>query len=119
VHGWKRKGWRTASGGPVQNLALVQGIDRAIAARSGPVSFTWVRGHRGNHFNERADELAGLAAREAQAGRPGRWHSGPVATGVPAAAAAVTEPVTEPVAQAAAPVAEVVLPRGASQDTLF
>ena len=23
----------------------------------------WVRGHQGDHFNERADELAGIAAR--------------------------------------------------------
>lgn len=69
VTGWKRKGWRTAGGGPVQNLALVQGIERAIAARVGPVAFTWVRGHVGNEFNERADVLAGLAAREALAGR--------------------------------------------------
>lgn len=90
VHGWKRKGWRTASGGPVQNLAIVQAIDRAIAQRPGGVAFTWVRGHQGNHFNERADELAGNAAREAQAGRPGRWESGvtnvPVVEVVPAVA---------------------------------
>lgn len=66
VTGWRRKGWRTASGGPVQNLALVQAIERAIADRPGPVTFEWVRGHRGNHFNERADELAGAAARESQ-----------------------------------------------------
>src|SRR3712207_9477022 len=71
VAGWRRKGWRTASGGPVQNLALVQGIDRAIGERPGPVTFTWVRGHDGNRFNEEADRLAGMAAREAQAGRPG------------------------------------------------
>jgi ribonuclease HI len=70
VDGWRRKGWRTANGGPVQNLDLVQGIDRAIADRAGPVTFGWVRGHVGNRFNERADALAGAAAREAQAGRP-------------------------------------------------
>ena len=70
VAGWRRKGWRTASGGPVQNLALVQGIDRAIAERPGPVTFGWVRGHVGDRFNEQADQLAGAAAREAQAGRP-------------------------------------------------
>lgn len=69
VAGWKRKGWRTAGGAPVQNLALVQGIERAIAERGGPVAFTWVKGHVGNEFNERADVLAGLAAREALAGR--------------------------------------------------
>ena len=65
VAGWKRKGWRTASGSPVQNLAVVQGIERAIAERVGPVAFTWVRGHVGNEFNERADVLAGQAARTA------------------------------------------------------
>ena len=68
VHGWRRKGWRTASGGPVQNLALIQAIDRAITERTGPVTFSWVRGHRGDRFNERADELAGIAARAARDG---------------------------------------------------
>jgi len=71
VTGWKRKGWRTASGAPVQNLALVQGIERAIAERAGTVAFTWVRGHVGNEFNERADVLAGQAAKDALAGRVG------------------------------------------------
>ncbi|WP_240643963.1 ribonuclease H family protein [Antribacter gilvus] len=69
VAGWKRKGWRTASGEPVKNLELVQSIERAIADREGPVRFHWVRGHVGNPFNERADQLAGLAAREWAAGR--------------------------------------------------
>lgn len=69
LDGWKRKGWRTASGGVVKNLELVQAIDRAIAARPGPVRFRWVRGHVGNQFNERADQLAGLAARDWAAGR--------------------------------------------------
>jgi len=69
VHAWRRRGWRTAGGGPVQNLALVQAIERAIAQRAGEVVFAWVRGHRGDRFNERADVLAGVAAREAAAGR--------------------------------------------------
>ena len=71
LDGWKRKGWRTASGGAVKNLDLVQSIDRAIARRGGPVRFRWVRGHVGNPFNERADQLAGLAAQEWAAGRGG------------------------------------------------
>ncbi|MCL1871711.1 MAG: ribonuclease HI [Promicromonosporaceae bacterium] len=69
LEGWKRKAWRTASGGPVKNLALVQAIDAAISGREGPVRFRWVRGHVGNPFNERADELAGLAAQDWAAGR--------------------------------------------------
>jgi len=79
VHGWRRKGWRTASGSPVQNLALVQGIERAIAERPGPVSFVWVRGHQGDRFNERADELAGIAAREMRDGT----YAAPVTAVVP------------------------------------
>ena len=67
--GWKRKGWRTASGGPVKNLELVQAIDAAITEREGPVRFRWVRGHIGHQFNERADQLAGIAARDWAAGR--------------------------------------------------
>ncbi len=69
LEGWKRKGWRTAGGSPVKNLELVQGIEAAITARPGPVRFRWVRGHVGNHFNERADQLAGLAAQDWAAGR--------------------------------------------------
>jgi ribonuclease HI len=69
IEGWRRKGWRTASGSPVKNLELVRAIDRAITDREGPVRFRWVRGHVGNPFNERADELAGLAAREWAEGR--------------------------------------------------
>ncbi len=71
LDGWKRKGWRTASGGPVKNLELIQSIDRAISEREGPVRFRWVRGHVGNPFNERADQLAGLAAQDWAAGRGG------------------------------------------------
>lgn len=68
---WKRQGWRTATGGDVQHLDLVQAIDRAIAGREGPVRFRWVRGHVGDPFNERAEQLAGLAAQDWGAGRGG------------------------------------------------
>ena len=63
---WANHDGTSASGGPVQNLALIQSIDAAIAERVGAVSFVWVRGHRGDEFNERADELAGIAARGMQ-----------------------------------------------------
>lgn len=63
VAGWKRKGWRTSSGEPVKNLDLIRDIDQALAERTGPVRFRWVRGHVGNHYNEEADRLAGEAAR--------------------------------------------------------
>ncbi|GAA4473903.1 hypothetical protein GCM10023094_08500 [Rhodococcus olei] len=63
VVGWKRKGWRTSTGDPVKNVDLIRDIDEALAERSGPVRFRWVRGHVGNHYNEEADRLAGEAAR--------------------------------------------------------
>jgi len=88
--GWKAKGWRTASGGPVKNLELVQAIDQAITERSGPVKFHWVRGHIGHKWNERADELAGFAARDWAAGRG--EHNGALFTApTPAVAAAARE----------------------------
>lgn len=65
--GWRRNGWRTATGSAVKNVELVQWIDHAIASRPGPVRFRWVRGHVGNYFNEQADKLAGEAARAAAA----------------------------------------------------
>lgn len=70
--GWKRRGWKTASGSPVSNRELIDAIDSELNARSGPVRFRWVRGHVGNHFNEMADRLAGAAAREVAGGSASR-----------------------------------------------
>ncbi|MFC4123885.1 ribonuclease H family protein [Nocardia rhizosphaerae] len=67
ITGWRRNGWRTSTGGAVKNVEIIKQIDRAIATREGPVRFRWVRGHVGNYFNEKADTLAGAAAREAAA----------------------------------------------------
>lgn len=56
LSGWKRKGWRTASGKPVANQDLWQALDSAMQPHS--VSWQWVRGHNGHADNERADQLA-------------------------------------------------------------
>lgn len=63
VNSWRNNGWRTSTGGPVKNVELIKDIDGAISGRPGPVRFRWVRGHVGNYFNEKADALAGEAAR--------------------------------------------------------
>ena len=60
--GWKRRGWRTATG-PVKNPDLMQRLDALAAARD--IRWTWVRGHAGDDGNERADRLAALGRREA------------------------------------------------------
>lgn len=67
LHGWVRKGWKTANREPVKNFDLWQALLAAMAPHD--VQWAWVRGHAGNPMNERADELA-TAAREglAQAG---------------------------------------------------
>ncbi len=56
IHGWKKRGWRTADNKPVKNVELWQKLD-ALAAQH-QVHWHWVRGHAGDPGNERADELA-------------------------------------------------------------
>ena len=53
--GWKRKGWRTASGSPVLNRDLWEALDRA---RLPEVPFTYVKGHSGDPDNDRCDAIA-------------------------------------------------------------
>jgi ribonuclease HI len=55
IAGWKRKGWRRR-GGAVKNVDLWQALD-ALAGEH-KVTWKWVRGHDGNHYNEICDELA-------------------------------------------------------------
>jgi ribonuclease HI len=54
--GWKRRGWRAASGQPVKNQDLWEALD--TQARRHQVEWFWVRGHTGHPENERADRLA-------------------------------------------------------------
>jgi len=53
--GWKRKGWRTASGAPVLNRDLWEQLDRA---RLRDVPLRHVRGHSGDPDNDRCDAIA-------------------------------------------------------------
>jgi ribonuclease HI len=55
IHGWKRKGWRTASGGPVLNRDLWEELD---AARVPDLRFQHVKGHSGDPDNDRCDAIA-------------------------------------------------------------
>lgn len=56
IHGWKARGWRTASKEPVKNADLWQALDAAQAQHT--IEWRWVRGHNGHAGNERADQLA-------------------------------------------------------------
>lgn len=53
--GWKRKGWRTASGGAVLNRDLWEQLD---AARLPGLVLRHVRGHSGDPDNDRCDAIA-------------------------------------------------------------
>jgi ribonuclease HI len=55
INNWKRNGWRTASKEPVKNQDLWQRLEAARNVHT--VRWHWVKGHSGDHFNERADEL--------------------------------------------------------------
>jgi ribonuclease HI len=56
IHGWKRRGWKTADKQPVKNVDLWQALDSEAARHS--VEWLWVKGHAGHVENERADALA-------------------------------------------------------------
>lgn len=58
IHGWKRKGWVTASRQPVKNAELWQRLDALVHGGEHQIEWHWVRGHAGDAGNERADALA-------------------------------------------------------------
>ncbi len=65
IHGWKRKGWKTAGGQPVKNQDLVKALDAELARHSA-VRWQWVKGHQAGvehaKLNDRADQLAVAAS---------------------------------------------------------
>jgi ribonuclease HI len=56
---WKKRGWKTSDKKPVKNKDLWQRLE--ALAEQFPVSWVWVRGHAGNEYNERCDELTRTA----------------------------------------------------------
>ncbi len=56
IHGWKKKGWKTAARKPVKNADLWQRLDQAAGRHE--VNWHWVKGHSGHRENEIADQLA-------------------------------------------------------------
>jgi ribonuclease HI len=63
IHGWRKKGWKTAAGEPVLNRDLIEALD--VRARELTVRYSWVRGHDGHAVNEVVDALAQSRARGA------------------------------------------------------
>jgi len=66
INNWKRNGWRTASKDPVKNQDLWERLDAARNLHT--VRWHWVKGHAGDHYNERADALVHEARAELHQG---------------------------------------------------
>jgi ribonuclease HI len=58
IHGWKARGWKTASREPVKNVELWQRLDAIVSTGGHQIDWRWVKGHAGDPGNERADALA-------------------------------------------------------------
>lgn len=63
---WQGNGWKTVKGKPVENQDLWQELLEAAGKHR--VQFIKVRGHAGDPYNERCDQLAREAAEEIKGG---------------------------------------------------
>ena len=55
ISNWIRNGWKTAAGKPVKDSDIWLQLHELNSAMN--VSWKWIRGHAGNHWNERCDKL--------------------------------------------------------------
>src|SRR5262245_59955721 len=64
IHGWRRRGWKTAEGHDVLNRELWEALADLVGARGrdGRIAWHYVRGHTGVPGNERVDEIADACA---------------------------------------------------------
>ena len=60
IESWQKKGWKRGKNEPVKNIDLWKRLLKAKEPHE--VTFIWVKGHDGNEWNERCDELATTAA---------------------------------------------------------
>jgi len=75
MYNWKRRGWKTATGGDVMNRDLWERLDDLVSARGArAISWHYVRGHHGIPGNERVDEIADSFAIQ----KPVALYSGPL-----------------------------------------
>ena len=59
---WKKNGWKTSSKKDVKNKILWIQLDKLV--NKNKIKWEWVKGHSGNKFNEKVDELANEAISE-------------------------------------------------------
>lgn len=61
VPNWKKKNWMTAQKKPVVNRDLWEELDEQVARHT--TQWSWTKGHASHEDNNRADELASMAAK--------------------------------------------------------
>ena len=86
--GWLKRGWKNSQKKPVANKDLWEPLIEKYLERSDEIEFIWVKGHAGDRWNERADELAVAAAEEVVATLGEKAASGPTPRDTPVGAAA-------------------------------
>lgn len=59
---WKKRGWITSQKKPVVNRDLWELLDHEVTRHT--MSWSWTKGHASHADNNRADELASMAARQ-------------------------------------------------------
>ena len=59
IHNWKRNNWRTSTKKHVKNKELWQELERQTLMFPAHIhlEWSWVKGHSGNYYNERCDQL--------------------------------------------------------------
>lgn len=72
--GWERRNWKNSQNKPVANRDLWEPLIALALSPDAEVSFRWVKGHSGDRWNDRADELATMAA---DSGTGQRGEQGP------------------------------------------
>ena len=60
--GWLRRDWKNSQNKPVANRDLWEPLIELALSSDVDVSFRWVKGHSGDRWNDRVDELATQAA---------------------------------------------------------
>ena len=60
--GWLRRGWKNSQNKPVANRDLWEPLIELALSSEVSVSWRWVKGHSGDRWNDRVDELATQAA---------------------------------------------------------
>ena len=56
IKNWEKNNWKTASKDPVKNKELWIELRDQVARHK--ITWRWVKGHSGDHYNERVDQLA-------------------------------------------------------------